>query len=135
MVAEDNNYCNPAKGSLFVSNDDHATSVFFTYGKGVLERSSNNEYINEIGVGQRIKSNSTWILNYANNGNRNEAYGALYWTSTPGYSTSSSSGNRNYWGKADFWYNVKGTSYLLDNDKNEGIQGVARGNFVRCVRN
>ena len=129
MVADDNNYCNPAKGTLFVSNDDNSTNVFFTYGKGVLERVNNNEYINEIGVGQRIKLSQTWTLNYANSTTRNEAYGALYWTSTPG-----NVGDVNYWGKADFWYNLKGVTYVIDDPKNAGLQGVARGNFVRCVR-
>lgn len=133
MVADNSNYCNPAKGSLFVSKSDNATNVFFTYGKGVLERTSNDDYINEIGVGHRILSNLTWVLNYSTVVTRREVYGAIYWTSTKG-SESGNGGNINYWGKADFWYNVEGTTYLIDEATYEGLRGLNNGNFVRCVR-
>lgn len=130
MVAKENNYCNPAKGTLFVSNDDD-TNVFFTYGKGVLER-NDKDYINEIGVGYRGAYRENFVLsyNYGNVMTPNASYGAIYYTSTPG----SAAGN--YWGKADFGYNFEGVKYqyLLDNPDNAGLQGQAHGCFVRCVR-
>ena len=132
MVADDDNYCNPAKGSLFAMAD--GTNVFFTYGKGVLVRTDNNaaDYINEIGVGFRRLTNGYFILNYnyEHMMTPNDAYGGIYLTSTPG----GESGNINYWGKADFKYDLSDARYLLDDEKKAGLQGMSHGCFVRCVR-
>lgn len=130
MVADDNNYCNPAKGSLFAMTD--GTNVFFTYGKGVLVRTKANaaDYIDEIGVGYRGKNGSNFVLNY-NYGSiltENRSYGGIYYSSTPG------TGGTNYWGKADFGYNLSQARYKLDTETADGLQGQAHGCFVRCVR-
>ena len=131
MVADDNNFCNPAKGSLFVDMDDN-TNVFFTYGKGVLVRTDANaaDYIDEIGVGYRGKKSSNFVLNYNydNIMTPNGSYGGIYYSSTPG------KGGTNYWGKADFGYNLSQTRYKLDTESQAGLQGQSHGCFVRCVR-
>lgn len=130
MVVNDNNYCNPAKGSLFAMAD--GTNVFFTYGKGVLVRTDNNaaDYINEIGVGYRGGGSGKFILNYNYEHMEipNGSYGGIYYTSTPGHAYG------NYWGKADFGYNLSQARYKLDTKEKDGLQGQFHGCFVRCVR-
>ena len=134
---ENNNYCNPAKGSLFVSSDGTGKSVFFTFGKGVLTQHPNGAYIDEIGVGHRGSNGDNTpfgVLAYDEWVGNTKKYGAIYWTSTHFGGTSNSS----HLGKADFSYDIlKSTPYAIDvptNPKAAGLHGKWHGNFVRCVR-
>ena len=137
VVLEENDYCNPAKGSLFVSTDGTGKSVFFTFGKGVLTQHPDGAYIDEIGVGHRGTNGGKsplGVLTYDEWDGNTKKYGAIYWTSTRFGDSSMSS----HIGKADFSYDIlKSTPYSIDvpTDKYaQGLHGGWHGNFVRCVR-
>lgn len=134
---EENNYCNPAKGSLFVSTDNTGKSVFFTFGKGVLTQHPEGAYIDEIGVGHRGTNGDSspyGMLAYDEWVGNTKKYGTIYWTSTH----FGGSFNATHLGKADFSYDIlKSTPYSIDvptNTKAQGLHGNWHGNFVRCVR-
>lgn len=136
VVLDENDYCNPAKGSLFVSTDGTGKSVFFTFGKGVLTQHPDGAYIDEIGVGHRGTNGGKsplGVLTYDEWDGNTKKYGAIYWTSTRFGGSSMSS----HIGKADFSYDIlKSTPYSIDvpNTEAQGLHGGWHGNFVRCVR-
>lgn len=135
---EKNDYCNPAKGSLFVSSDGTGKSVFFTFGKGVLTQHPEGAYIDEIGVGHRGTNGGEkaplGALTYDEWVGNTKKYGALYWTSTH----FGGSSNTSHLGKADFSYDIlKSIPYAIDvptNPNAAGLHSKWHGNFVRCVR-
>lgn len=155
-VLEDNNHCNPAKGTLFVSNADKKTNIFFTHGKGVLTKHADPNLVNEIGIGHRggtagqyeminpknpqtVNAIGGFLSNLEFWDSKNySAYGAYYWgvslfnPDPKKYTARFSRVSLNF----DI---LKTTPSYVDvatknNLDSHGINGYAHGSFVRCVR-
>lgn len=133
---DDNNHCNPAKGSLYVGGDG-VKNLFFNYGKGVLTnirgRNGDPYLLDEIGVGRRFtydESGKFGSLVYSSSAGEKQAYGALYWDASP-YAN-------NRIGKVDFMYNIFTPNPTVIDvpgvGGSEGIEITHNALFVRCVR-
>lgn len=137
-----NNYCNPAKGTLFV--DNNGANIFFTYGKGILTKHSDPNLINEIGVGHRgidhdypTSNNRGGYLKYFeflksdNGGLVEHSYGAFYWGATR-------FGDSDRLSRVCVSYDILTEApYFVDRLENPGSTGIDsywHGSFVRCVR-
>lgn len=156
---DETNHCNPAKGSLFISNDDGCTNIFFNYGKGVLTAKKNNDpnLVAEIGVGHRYNGEQYGTPGKLIYSNSTPQYGGYYWSGTVFEQGTNSSGVNNafdpngnprvfsHMGKVDFGYDIFSKeptlidvpgkySSLSQEDIAIGINGKNNGSFVRCVR-
>lgn len=128
------NSCNPAKGALFIDNDNSGKCIFMTFGKGAMTTSDsrrNEGYMDEIGVGHRGRKSgnySGWgALFYAEYLSDSQKYGAIYWSSTRGTDDRIE--------KADFNFDIMtGSPYLIDDPTKPGLPVNDHGNLVRCVR-
>lgn len=141
------NHCNPAKGSLFVSNGDDKANIFFTFGKGILTAHTDPNLIDEIGVGHRgIDHVNTWnqgylkyfeFLNWSSGGLENHTYGAFYWGATR-FSKTINGSDIDRFSRVCVSYDIlTNNPYyvdLLTETGHQGIQANLHGNFIRCVR-
>ena len=154
-ILEENNHCNPAKGTLFVSNSDKNTNIFFTHGKGVLTKHQDDKLVNEIGIGHRggtadqykkIGSNGNFKVNATGGFLSNlefysdaySAYGAFYWGVSL-FNTSPQTLTARFSRVSLNFDILKSTPAYVDvatkqNLETHGINGYAHGSFVRCVR-
>lgn len=140
------NHCNPAKGSLFVSEGADKANIFFTMGKGILTQHRDENLIDEIGVGHRGVDNNDHdkggylkyyeFLNWTSGGLVEDTYGAFYWGGTRFSASGGSTSDR--FSRVCISYDILTQNpYYVDRltvSGNTGIDAYWHGNFVRCVR-
>ena len=153
------NHSNPAKGTLFVNENNGYVNLFFPFGNGVLEHSKigsghEQEYdngLNEIGVGWRTSDGKLHFEeDYKPEGASKETiyegYGATYWSGTKTQDTGTSKDSYSLYMKLWYFLNRDVPVYVSDGSSRWGDSrgvnkrqaiGVTRQEamFVRCVKN
>lgn len=159
---DNSNHCNPAKGTLFISNDGSGRNIFFTHGKGVLIEHKDNNLINEIGIGHRAGTKTQFdkitiegnkVSTYYGNGGflmndevwtdyRSQSYGAWYWGASL-FNWQTVKNRTARFSRVGLEFDIFTTEPVhvdvadnttITQEDRYGVTGYAHGSFVRCVR-